>query len=498
MNLNLLPPVNGKRTINKIGALNPDIISVIHNNFPIAVKQTDLFSRDFKGKNNLESAFKIWSFLRNSIKYKKDSDQNQDIRLPNRLVSDGYGDCKSFSLFAASILANIGMPVNFRYVSYSRSPIPTHVYVTSKDERGNEIIIDGVYNLFNKESKFTFKKDHVMNVATLSGIGAFNKPGKLDRLGWLNWKLKKFKPGGIMYILISEEIARLQGQTVPFTGFSAQQISQLKASFIYLSRHPLRHPVLLQLIRRKLSQIAGGGTANLQLVSPRVSGIGKRKKGKFALKLLHIANLTALAPARHALLALIATNFRGLAGKFAWGLKRQREKLLTRWYIMGGKKSTLEKYINKGKRKKPLLGGKKTDASLRGVINGDAELMAGVSGIEGIGAAPLAALLVAAGTLLTALAPLFKGHKSEAGESMELKNIAPDGGSTVDAQNQILNPSNQYTATATEPGQESRDTTNNIPDVEGGETGKTTFKPSPLLLVGAGIAAYLIFSKKSK
>lgn len=178
-----MPSANRKTTVHYRNGGNSDIISVIHRNFPKAleiVKANGAY-KTLQGKSAMESAQNVWNFLKHSIKYKEDPQSHQMIRLPNRLLLDRVGDCKSFSLFAAAMLSAMGLPVAFRYASYSHSPIPTHVYVVTQDEFGNEIIVDAVWNSFNSEKPYTFKRDHVMKVSTLSGIGLFNKKKRQER-----------------------------------------------------------------------------------------------------------------------------------------------------------------------------------------------------------------------------------------------------------------------------------------------------------------------------
>jgi hypothetical protein len=159
-----------KTTINKTNALNSDIINTIHTNFSKAVKQVSSsgFADSFNFGNAHDSAKAVWLFLKNYIKYVKDPDETQMIRLPARFVADRQGDCKSYSLLAASVLAALGYKVAFRYASYKKlDPTPSHVYVVMPDEN---IIVDGCYKFFNKEKKPLHYSDYIMDVLTLSGI----------------------------------------------------------------------------------------------------------------------------------------------------------------------------------------------------------------------------------------------------------------------------------------------------------------------------------------
>lgn len=158
-----------KTHINKTDAMNSDIINAIHHNFTRSVNDVKEFAKRFDYGNAESSAKAVWLFLRKYITYRRDPDHSQMIKLPARFIADKTGDCKSFSLFAASILGSLGYRVAFRYAGYKPgSNTPTHVYVYLPDEN---IIIDGCYKFFNKEKTPEYFQDYDMDVYTLSGIG---------------------------------------------------------------------------------------------------------------------------------------------------------------------------------------------------------------------------------------------------------------------------------------------------------------------------------------
>ncbi len=159
---------NFKNTIEKVDATNGDIIRTLEKNFPAAFRQTKDFAKRFDAPTIEEVAENVWNFLKENMHYQADGSEHQKIRLPARLLSDKIGDCKSFALFAASILAHY-TETGFRYSSYRNDPTPTHVYAIAKDEQGNTIIIDGVWHTFNDEKDFKHHKDHWMKISTLSG-----------------------------------------------------------------------------------------------------------------------------------------------------------------------------------------------------------------------------------------------------------------------------------------------------------------------------------------
>ena len=83
---------------------NDDIRQVLEANYPAAVEQVKDFRKNFEGLTLEETCYNVWQYLRKHIDYKGDGD-NQDIRLPARLIADGTGDCKSYALLAAAILS---------------------------------------------------------------------------------------------------------------------------------------------------------------------------------------------------------------------------------------------------------------------------------------------------------------------------------------------------------------------------------------------------------
>ena len=156
--------------VNYSSGSNDNIITTIHNALPSAIKQVKNIARTFQGDNDEETAKNIWKFLKSNIKYKADTLESQDIKLPSRFLKDGVGDCKSYSLFTAAILSSLNIPFCFRYTSYDiTDSTPGHVYVVANN-RTTPIIIDGVWKEFGTEKKYYYKKDVDMQIRTLSGI----------------------------------------------------------------------------------------------------------------------------------------------------------------------------------------------------------------------------------------------------------------------------------------------------------------------------------------
>lgn len=375
-----LPRPDGLAVLNTANAYNPDIIRQIHANFPRAVSQVAAFSSQFSGGSPLQVAERVWSFVRSRVQYKKDPEGSQLIRFPSRFISDGEGDCKSYSLFIASILYNLGFSVCFRYASYDPSSrVPSHVYVVASGPDGKKIIVDGVFSRFNDEKPPEFYKDYKMNVYSLSGV----------------------------------------------------------------------------------------------------DGIGRRKKGgkkKRKFGFFKGVKKLALAVPRRSLRTLVAVNFHGLASKLAKvstvnpaGLKRLWEKL-------GGKYPALLQSINKGKKRKRILG------------------LEGLEGEAFLGAAPaFAAILAAATPIIVALSSLIKKSKAdgEGGGGSSVEDIIQKGKDIVSAAGGDVgvatsdpsNPEGSAVPVDTEGGKD---------DNPGG------FSVKPIFLIGAAGLLFLLMNKSKR
>lgn len=152
-------------------------------------KQVAKLSQILKGKTILETCDKIHYFLYYDIQYQADG-VTQNLRSPanswfNR--RDGI-DCKSYSIFASSVLMNLGIKHYIRQIKQPKfNPKQyTHVYVivpfnqvSGKLDKGH-CIIDGTIQS-NKEPSYTDKKDVFMD-QKLPHIG-LNCPAPKKR-GW--------------------------------------------------------------------------------------------------------------------------------------------------------------------------------------------------------------------------------------------------------------------------------------------------------------------------
>ena len=159
------PQFEGIDAVYKSKADNKDIRDLLVKLVPKAKAQMVTFAQKFKGRTPQETCKNIFDYIKSNFTYVADGGE-QIIKLPSALLRKRVGDCKSYSLFTASILENLKIPYKFVYTSYSANPIPQHVYVVTE----NGCIIDVVYGIFNQEKKPTYKYTQDMNVRYMSGI----------------------------------------------------------------------------------------------------------------------------------------------------------------------------------------------------------------------------------------------------------------------------------------------------------------------------------------
>ncbi|MBO5369006.1 transglutaminase domain-containing protein [Methanocorpusculum sp.] len=84
----------------------------------------------------------IFGYMVTNTRYMVDRDGEQLIKSPARLIADGVGDCKSYTMFIASCLHCLGIPCKVRFVNFDGGSQYTHVYPVAIDEQGNEIPMD--------------------------------------------------------------------------------------------------------------------------------------------------------------------------------------------------------------------------------------------------------------------------------------------------------------------------------------------------------------------
>lgn len=148
-----------------------DIMTEVLSTYEASKQQLSSLAPYLKAVRLEDTCRTVWQLVKHHIAYKMDPAGEQWVKTPARLWADKVGDCKSYSVFIAACLYHLGIKGTFRFVSFSSSQIPTHVYIVVKNN-GKEIILDAVLNRFDIEKPFTHKFDYNMTrISRLSGIG---------------------------------------------------------------------------------------------------------------------------------------------------------------------------------------------------------------------------------------------------------------------------------------------------------------------------------------
>lgn len=171
----LIPQPDGENVLRHKDGNTWDIINVIMSSDRKMSNYMCDFAQQFEP--TYEGLYDLWYWVRKNIKYIADKPGYEKVKDPRVTWKDGFGDCKSFSLFVASVLRCIGVRYKYRFTSYNQNSDPTHVYVIAH-LKGREIIIDSVHTKYDDEADYIKKWDKMpTRIYQLSG------PGKIAIIG---------------------------------------------------------------------------------------------------------------------------------------------------------------------------------------------------------------------------------------------------------------------------------------------------------------------------
>ena len=125
-----------------MAGVNKDIVSCWCSCYDRFKDQPKNLVEDLKGMSVNQACESIYDYMISHTRYQLDADGEQLIKSPGRLLADGCGDCKSYTMFIASCLHCLGIPCIVRFVNFDGGDQYTHVYPVAIDEKGNEIIMD--------------------------------------------------------------------------------------------------------------------------------------------------------------------------------------------------------------------------------------------------------------------------------------------------------------------------------------------------------------------
>ena len=126
-----------------MAGLNRDIISSWKACYEQFKNQPRQLVADLQNRGTVDDTCQaIFGYMINNTYYQLDKEGEQLIKSPARLLADGCGDCKSYTMFIASCLYCLGIPCIVRFVNFDGSSQYSHVYPVAINEYGQEIVLD--------------------------------------------------------------------------------------------------------------------------------------------------------------------------------------------------------------------------------------------------------------------------------------------------------------------------------------------------------------------
>lgn len=215
-----------------------DIVSAMLAAHKKYANEYDKISDNFYSGSAIQTAKKIFEFLKKNIKYTVDSEASQKIMSPSAIISVGRNDCKNYALFIVGVLDSLRRKgyfknkVFYRFASYKLlDEIPHHTFAVVVDNQGNEVFVDPVLSSFNERKTYFHKidKDPKMSLYSVSGIFT-KKPkpaatAKIDTTGITKAPAKK--------IMVKIALAPARGAFLLLVGLNFTGLAtKLKKAFV--------------------------------------------------------------------------------------------------------------------------------------------------------------------------------------------------------------------------------------------------------------------------
>jgi hypothetical protein len=211
----------------------PDIISAMLSAHKMYAGEYDKISQDFYSGDGIQTAKKLFEFLKKNVQYKIESDKSQRIMSPSAILSLGKNDCKNYALFIMGVLDSlkrkglINNKIYYRFASCKLlDEIPHHVFAVIQDNEGNEYFIDPVLSTFNERKTYYHKIDKIpsMPLYSVSGIGQTKKKAAAKAVAPVQKEKKK--------IVLKIALAPARGSFLLLVGLNFMGLAtKLKTAF---------------------------------------------------------------------------------------------------------------------------------------------------------------------------------------------------------------------------------------------------------------------------
>jgi len=215
-----------------------DIVTAMLEAHKTYASEYDKISDNFYSGGAVQTAKKIFQFLKKNVKYTIDSEANQKIMSPSAIISIGRNDCKNYALFIVGVLDSLkrkgyfNNKVFYRFASYKLlDEIPHHTFAVVIDDQGNEVFVDPVLFSFNERKTYFHKIDKSPKMSLYSVSGIFTKKpkpaatAKIDTTGITKAPAKK--------IIVKVALAPARGAFLLLVGLNFTGLAtKLKQAFV--------------------------------------------------------------------------------------------------------------------------------------------------------------------------------------------------------------------------------------------------------------------------
>ena len=174
-------PDTHTRVIYRGEGMTDDIFARIRADIPEAISQTKVFSRclyDACGRDAEILLRELYSFLVDNVRLCIDPIGVQYVKKPAALVhdSDRRADCKSYSIFIASVLANLNVPFRFKFCSWKPyDKNVRHVFIEAFPDDGvRRRVLDVNLKRYNTEKLPNYNNRYI-DMTQIYSVGALEE-----------------------------------------------------------------------------------------------------------------------------------------------------------------------------------------------------------------------------------------------------------------------------------------------------------------------------------
>ncbi|MBX3103030.1 MAG: hypothetical protein KF690_11015 [Bacteroidetes bacterium] len=552
----IIPAADMRDTVVKRHGNLPDTVAAMKRIAHQTRSDTAHLAPRLKGRNVEDTCRKLWHFVYWHIQYELDKPGTEQLRRPARSWADRHRgvDCDCYSLFISTVLLNLQIPHSFRITEYRKEDGWQHVYViVPAPTTKGYYTLDAVLDQFDLEKPFRRKQDHPMNIAYLSGPGDVPDIFSLTGLGAIPESdtpdtLKRYlehtrslvanHPEQLRYLVNPQQYVQMLDYALKY--WDTPQRDEALAILAEQESRIQIHPGLRGLEGYEL----GGLFQKIgQAIKNTVQKVGEGLK-EFVENPLHVLNKVnpATVLARNGYLLYLSTAGKNQAEKLKWGYLTD-EQARARQFNMADVQRWRD-MIRKVEDIYDKIGGEKSKLRETILHHGGG---LGHPSLGALGEPATAAAIAAAGTVIAAVAKLLSDLKGDRpAQEAIITDPTTDGGLVVALQKgqqavlkaqqavspaasvlprqQVILPTPAPAAPApaySEPPVRTTDlpsvnpssqpkpsipmSESNLPAAGQGppekgflEKAKDFVQKNPLLVIGAAVGGYLLFTKSGK